>query len=69
VGTEVPAVAGIVLQEGSSSKRLLLWPLEAVVPWTVSYAANRRLAYKFGAIQKWADADTASDSGARVVSA
>jgi hypothetical protein len=40
---------GIVLQEGSSSRRLLLWPLEAVVPWTVSYAANRRLAYKFGA--------------------
>jgi hypothetical protein len=48
---------GIVLQEGSSSRRLLLWPLEVVVPWTVSYAANRRLAYKFGATQKWADAD------------
>jgi hypothetical protein len=47
----------IVLQEGSSSRRLLFWPLEAVVPWTVSTAANRRLAYKFGATQKWADAD------------
>jgi hypothetical protein len=48
----------IVLQEGASSKRLLLWPLEAVVPWTRAMRLNKRLAYKFGAVQKHADADT-----------
>lgn len=47
----------MALQEGSSSRRILLWALEETVPWADAFALNRRLAYKFGAVQKYGDPD------------
>lgn len=45
------------LQEGAGSTRLLVWSLERPVPWPHAREINRRLAYKFGAIQKHGDPD------------
>lgn len=47
----------IVLQEGASTRRLLLWALERMVPYDHLVRANRRLAYACGATQKWGDPD------------
>jgi hypothetical protein len=47
----------MALQEGSSSRRLLIWALEETVPWVDALALNRKLAYKFSAVQKWSDPD------------
>jgi hypothetical protein len=47
----------IVFAEGSSSRRLLFWPLEAVHPWGEVLAANRRIAYRLRAVQKHGDPD------------
>lgn len=47
----------LVLQEGSSSRRWLLWPLERVTPYLELKSANRRLAYALKATQKWGDPD------------
>jgi hypothetical protein len=65
----------LILQEGASSRRTLFWALEETVPWGVALKQNRRLAYKFSAVQKWADPDvlvipapgTCLRSGARPV--
>jgi hypothetical protein len=47
----------MILQEGSSTRRTLLWALEETVPWATALKQNKRLAYRFGAVQKWADPD------------
>jgi hypothetical protein len=47
----------MILQEGSSSRRWLLWFLEQPVDYVTALKLNRRLAYKFSAVQKWADPD------------
>lgn len=47
----------VVLQDGSSSRRLLLWPLEHTIDWFELRQFNRRLAYRFKAVQKHADPD------------
>jgi hypothetical protein len=46
-----------VLQEGGGSSRVLFWWLERTIPWADAVALNRRLAYKFGAVQKFSDPD------------
>jgi hypothetical protein len=48
----------LVLQEGASSRRLLLWGLWDAVSWERCGILNRRLAYLFGAVQKHGDPDT-----------
>jgi hypothetical protein len=47
----------LVLQEGASSRRLLLWALTEPVSWDVCVDLNRRIAYALRAVQKWADPD------------
>ncbi len=47
----------MALQEGASSRRVLFWALEEAVPWATVLKQNRRLAYRFGAVQKHADPD------------
>jgi hypothetical protein len=47
----------IVFAEGSSSRRLLFWPLEQVHGWVDVMQANRRIAYRLRAVQKWGDPD------------
>jgi hypothetical protein len=47
----------IVFAEGSSSRRLLFWPLEQVHPWGEVLAANRRIAYRLRAVQRHGDPD------------
>lgn len=43
-----------VLQEGSSSRRLLLWALDDEISYMDAEMFNRRIAYRVGAVQKWA---------------
>lgn len=43
----------MVLQEGRSSRRVLIWALEERVGYSVIEEANRRLAYRFGAVQRF----------------
>jgi len=47
----------MILQEGSSTRRWLLWALEEPVHYFDAVELNKRLAYKFGAVQKWSDPD------------
>lgn len=47
----------MAIAEGTSSRRILIWALDRCVPWVQAKAANRRLAYKFGAVQKLGDPD------------
>jgi hypothetical protein len=47
----------MILQEGSSSRRWLLWFLEEPVGYVRALELNRRLSYRFGAVQKYADPD------------
>jgi hypothetical protein len=47
----------MILQEGTSTRRWLLWALEEPVGWVEAVEANKRLAYRFGGVQKWADPD------------
>lgn len=47
----------MVLQEGTSSRRLLLWGLLDSVGWERCVDLNRRLAYRFGARQNRSDPD------------
>lgn len=42
----------LVLREGSSTRRLLIWALTAPLRYEDCYAANRRIAYRLGAKQK-----------------
>ncbi len=47
----------MALQEGSSSRRLLLWALEESVDFFSIEEANRRIAYHLRAVQKHGDPD------------
>jgi hypothetical protein len=47
----------MVLQEGSSSRRWLIWSLREVAGYFQAQAANRKLAYALGATQKYGDPD------------
>lgn len=47
----------LVVQEGSSSRRWLIWALEEFVRYSALEAANRRLAYALRATQKHGDPD------------
>lgn len=47
----------VALQEGSSSRRLLLWALEESVDFFSLEEANRRIAYHLRAVQKHGDPD------------
>jgi hypothetical protein len=47
----------MILQEGTSTRRWLLWALEEPVSWFEAVKLNKRLAYKFGGVQKWSDPD------------
>lgn len=47
----------MALTFGGGSRRLLLWGLEAPVRWLELQAANKRLAYAFGARQRDGDPD------------
>jgi hypothetical protein len=47
----------LVLQEGDSTRRLLLWALTEPVGWLTCRDANRKLAYHLRAVQKWSDPD------------
>jgi hypothetical protein len=44
----------MILQEGSSTRRWLLWALEEPVTYFEAVKLNKRLAYRFGGVQKWA---------------
>lgn len=44
----------LVLQEGSSSRRLLIWALARAVSYADCEKLNRRIAYRVGAVQKHA---------------
>jgi hypothetical protein len=45
----------LVLQDGGSSRRLLLWALARPLGWSDTVRANKRLAYALHAVQKWSD--------------
>lgn len=47
----------LVLAEGSSSRRLLMWPLERAIPHADVVERNRKIAYALRAKQKWGDPD------------
>lgn len=47
----------VVLQEGTSSRRLLLWGLSRPLSWDQTVQANKRIAYRLGSLQKAADPD------------
>jgi hypothetical protein len=47
----------LVVQEGSSSRRWLIWWLEEFVRYGALGEANRKLAYALGAVQKHGDPD------------
>lgn len=42
----------MAVREGRSARRLLLWALDERVPYTTIEDANKRLAYRFGAVQR-----------------
>lgn len=48
----------MILREGTSTRRWLLWCLEEKVQWARAAQLNRRLAYRFRAVQRHADPDT-----------
>jgi hypothetical protein len=50
---------GLVLAEGSTSRRWLFWPLDNPAPWSDLKAANRRIAYAMRSTQKHGDPDAA----------
>jgi hypothetical protein len=50
----------MVVQEGTGSKRILLWALDRRATWQETFDANRRLAYAFRAVQKAGDPDALS---------
>jgi hypothetical protein len=50
---------GLVLAEGSTSRRWLFWPLDNPAPWSDLKAANRRIAYALRSTQKHGDPDAA----------
>lgn len=45
----------IVLRDGASSRRLLLWALERPLGWSDTVRAGKRLAYALHAVQKHSD--------------
>jgi hypothetical protein len=47
----------LVLQVGGGSRRIMFWWLEQTVVWADAVRLNRKLAYKFGAVQKFGDPD------------
>jgi hypothetical protein len=47
----------LVLREGGTLKRLLIWGLEEQLPWPQVVQANKRLAYRLGTKQADADPD------------
>jgi hypothetical protein len=47
----------LVLQVGGGSRRIMYWWLEETVQWAEAVTLNKRLAYKFGAVQKFAHPD------------
>lgn len=47
----------MILQEGSTTRRWLLWALEEPVGYFDAVDFNRRLAYRFRGVQKWSDPD------------
>lgn len=49
----------MVLQEGTSSRRWLIWSLDRPVGYFDAVERNRRLAYAFGAVQKFGNPDEA----------
>jgi hypothetical protein len=48
----------MVLREGASTRRLLIWALTERLDWTTCVDLNRRLAYHLRAVQKHGDPDT-----------
>lgn len=47
----------LVLAEGSSTRRLLMWPLERTINYFDATERNRKIAYCLGAKQKWGNPD------------
>jgi hypothetical protein len=47
----------LVLQEGSGSRRLLLWSLRETADYYAAESANRKIAYALHAVQKHSDPD------------
>jgi hypothetical protein len=45
------------IAEGAGSRRTLFWALDRPAGYFEVVEANKRLAYRFGAVQKWADPD------------
>jgi hypothetical protein len=54
---ELRPLPTLILREGVSLKRLLIWALEERLPWTEVVAANKRIAYRLGTRQADADPD------------
>jgi hypothetical protein len=54
---ELRPLPSMVLREGGTLKRLLIWALEERLPWTEVVAANKRIAYRLGTRQADADPD------------
>jgi hypothetical protein len=57
----------LVLQEGSSSRRLLLWAVDRPLGWSHAVQANKRLAYALHAVQKHSDSGVVADPDPRDV--
>lgn len=47
----------VVIREGLTTRRWLLWPLRSRESYFDVLEANRRIAYRLRAVQKWADPD------------
>lgn len=47
----------MVIREGLTSRRWLLWPLRSRESYFDVVEANRRIAYRLRAVQKWSDPD------------
>lgn len=48
----------MVLQEGRSTRRLLIWALDTFLSYDLIFDANRRIAYRLEAVQKHGDPDS-----------
>jgi hypothetical protein len=48
----------MVLQEGRSTRRLLIWALDTFLAYDLIFDANRRIAYRLEAVQKHGDPDS-----------
>lgn len=48
----LPLEPDLVIREGNSSRRTCLWALQEPMRWTGVHRANRRIAYRLGAVQK-----------------